>query len=191
MKALTFEQAKDQVAKEAYPSWHELYNWVARPGENPAIVAQQIESWCNKAAELHAQSIREELQIKSNQVEELSEQVELQHQLARADKNEVENLTKQVEEWEQDSLRQGDEIEKQRKEIDGLNTQLEVTHNNWKGTVQKTIEKYNKEIEALKQLTKNIWGLWESMAECGELTIGKQFSESYKKHKEEIEKLIK
>lgn len=41
-------------------------------------------------------------------------------------------------------------------------------------------------------LLKEIWQLWESMAECGELSIGPQFSAQYKRLKIEVEtELIK
>lgn len=72
--------------------------------------------------------------IADQQIEELKEQVDLQHEMARAD--------------------------------------------------QATIA-------SLKELNGNLWSLWESMAECGQLSIGPQFSASYKKYKEQIENLLK
>lgn len=39
------DKVKDEVAEEmGYPNWNEFFNWVAREGEKPDVVAQQIES---------------------------------------------------------------------------------------------------------------------------------------------------
>ena len=39
-------------------------------------------------------------------------------------------------------------------------------------------------------MIKEIWELWESMAECGELHIGPQFSANYKRLKAQVKQLI-
>jgi len=36
------------------------------------------------------------------------------------------------------------------------------------------------ELDQAKSLVNEIWSLWESMAECGELSIGPKFSKEYK-----------
>lgn len=42
---MELQQAKDRVAKSmGYPNWTEFFNWIARDGETPVVVAQQIES---------------------------------------------------------------------------------------------------------------------------------------------------
>lgn len=39
------KEIKDKIAQEkGYPNWDAFYNWVAREGEYPSVVAQQIES---------------------------------------------------------------------------------------------------------------------------------------------------
>ena len=47
-------------------------------------------------------------------------------------------------------------------------------------------ERLKKELEDKDELIKELWGLWESMAECGELTIGPKFSEQYERVKKQI-----
>lgn len=42
-----------------------------------------------------------------------------------------------------------------------------------------------------KELIKEIWNLWESMAECGELQIGPKFSANYKALKERVAQHLK
>lgn len=42
---MTLEQAKEAIAKEkGYPSWREMYDWVCRDGQLPAVVGQLIEA---------------------------------------------------------------------------------------------------------------------------------------------------
>lgn len=39
-----------------------------------------------------------------------------------------------------------------------------------------------------KQLIKELWSLWDSMAECGELHIGPKFSKQYEELKKRVDK---
>lgn len=48
---------------------------------------------------------------------------------------------------------------------------------------------YEGDSKSTKELIKEIWELWESMAECGELHIGPQFSANYKRLKAQIRQL--
>lgn len=45
-------------------------------------------------------------------------------------------------------------------------------------------------MDTTKELIKEIWELWESMAECGELHIGPQFSANYKRLKAQVEQKL-
>jgi hypothetical protein len=50
---MTLEQAKEVIAKQqGYPSWRELYDWVCRDGQYPAVVGQLIEAAMTEAHEL-------------------------------------------------------------------------------------------------------------------------------------------
>lgn len=42
-------------------------------------------------------------------------------------------------------------------------------------------------MESTKELIKELWQLWDSMAECGELSIGPKFSAEYKQLKARVE----
>ena len=58
---MTFEEAKDQVAKEyGYSNWDELYNWIARDGELPPVVAQLMEAALKKVCEQLCEKIKEQ-----------------------------------------------------------------------------------------------------------------------------------
>lgn len=45
-------------------------------------------------------------------------------------------------------------------------------------------------MDSTNELIKEIWSLWESMAECGELSIGPKFSQQYKELKALIEQKL-
>ena len=47
-----------------------------------------------------------------------------------------------------------------------------------------------KEIDGNRLLIQELWGLWESMAECGELSIGPKFSKNYNSLKNKVTKII-
>ena len=45
-------------------------------------------------------------------------------------------------------------------------------------------------MENTNELIKEIWSLWESMAECGELSIGPKFSKHYAQLKVRVEQKL-
>jgi len=55
--------------------------------------------------------------------------------------------------------------------------------------VRLLIKNYNFKIQKLEELQKEIWSLWESMAECGELRIGTKFSKQYDRLKNNMKEL--
>ncbi len=64
------EKIKDDVAWErGYPNWEEYYNWIARDGEFPSVVAQLIEGAMEDVAKLYADSKVKKLNIPAVMVE--------------------------------------------------------------------------------------------------------------------------
>lgn len=50
---MTLDQAKETIAQQkGYPSWREMYNWVCREGQIPAVVGQLIEAAMTEAITL-------------------------------------------------------------------------------------------------------------------------------------------
>lgn len=53
------EDAKNKVAQsKGYPNWKEMYDWVARDGQLPSVVAQLIEAATEEAMSEYASSLR-------------------------------------------------------------------------------------------------------------------------------------
>ena len=49
------EEIKDRIAqKQGYSNWEEYYDWIAREGQLPSVVAQLIESAMQEATEIYA-----------------------------------------------------------------------------------------------------------------------------------------
>lgn len=57
----TIKQCKDEIArsKGSYANWDEYYNWIAKDGALPAVVAQLIESATEEAVMLFASQVPE------------------------------------------------------------------------------------------------------------------------------------
>lgn len=50
---MTLDQAKDKIAQQkGYPGWREMYDWVCRDGQIPAVVGQLIEAAMTEAITL-------------------------------------------------------------------------------------------------------------------------------------------
>jgi len=62
------EQQRDLTAtKNGYPSYEELYNWVSRDGQYPAVVAQLIESFTEEVVYNTMQERIKELEAQLSQ----------------------------------------------------------------------------------------------------------------------------